>query len=87
LICRNALFIYDLYGKPTIPFVRRSAMQEELARYRMGSADDFVNRWPAIERKARADGHIGVGEVGAAFLPSIEFLPQFRLHPRCEPPN
>jgi hypothetical protein len=87
LMCRNALFIYDLYGEPTIPPARRSAVQQQLAQYGIGNVDNFVSRWPAMERKAQSDARFGVNDQGTPFLPSLELLPQFRLHPRCEPPR
>lgn len=86
-MCRNAMLLYGVSGPVTIPPARRASVQQELTAYGMSDLSDFEARWPSMERKALADGRYGVNAQGLPFIPRFEFLPQFQIHPRCEPPK
>jgi hypothetical protein len=87
LMCRNASLLYGLSGPAIIPPARRASVQDQLTTYGITSLADFEASWPSMERRALADGRLGVNAAGLPFIPMFEFLPQFGLHPRCEPPK
>jgi hypothetical protein len=86
-MCRNATLLYGVAGPVTIPEVRRQSVQQDLAAYGIFDLAAFKERWPSMERKALAEGRIGVNAAGLPFVPRFQFLEQYGLHPRCEPPR
>jgi hypothetical protein len=86
-MCRNALILYDVVGEATVPVARRAAVQEQLDAFGISGVDDLSDRWRTMERMAQAEGRYGMNAQQEPFIPRFEFLPQFRLHPRCEPPR
>ena len=86
-MCRNALILYDVVGEASVPAARRAAVQEQLDSFGISGAEELGGRWRALERVAQAEGRYGVNAQQEPFIPRFEFLPQFRLHPRCEPPR
>jgi hypothetical protein len=86
-MCRNADLLYGVVGNATIPAARRESVQLALANFGITDLDSFKTSWRALDRKAQAEGRFGVNLQGLPFIPRFEFLPQFGLHPYCEPPR
>jgi hypothetical protein len=86
-MCRNALILYDVVGEATVPAARRAAVQEQLDSFGISGVDDLSGRWRTLERMAQAEDRYGVNAQQEPFVPRFEFLPQYQLHPRCEPPR
>lgn len=86
-MCRNADLLYGVTGNATIPPSVRALVQADLSAFGINSLADFESKLPALERKAQADGRYGFNAQGLSFIPRFQFLPQFGLHPHCEPPG
>lgn len=87
MMCRNATLLYGLSGPVTIPPARRVSVQEQLTTFGISDLANFKADWPIMERKALAGTHFGVNSQDLPFIPLFQFLPQFQLQPRCEPPK
>jgi len=86
-MCRNALIIYNIGGNANVPAARSAAVQLQLDAFGISGPDDLSPRWRLLERRAQAEGRYGVGADQEPFIPRFEFMPQYELHPRCEPPK
>ncbi len=86
-MCRNANLLYGVMGDATIAPSVRAAVQADLSTYGIDNLTDFEGRFPTLERKAEADGRYGFNAQGLPYIPRFEFLPQYGLHPHCEPPG